>query len=257
MLLNSVIIILREVLEAALIVSVLLAMSQKLNISRRWLVIALLLGLVGAIIYAANINYISMAMEGVGQEVANASLHILIYSFIAIFIVSLKSHDNHQAIVISMLSCVALATIREGSEIVIYINGFVSVPELFYHVVIGSIVGAGIGVSIGIFFYYLISNLSLNKGISLGLLMLIFIAGGMVSQATQLLIQADFIVSQQALWDTSSLISERSLLGQMLYALIGYEATPTPIQSILYISSLIIMMGLSINTLRYRKVEKK
>ena len=87
--------------------------------------------------------------------------------------------------------------------------------------------------------------------------MLIFIAGGMVSQATQLLIQADFIVSQQALWDTSSLISERSLLGQMLYALIGYEATPTPIQSILYISSLIIMMGLSINTLRYRKVEKK
>lgn len=254
MLLNSVIIILREVLEAALIISVLLALSQKLNVSRSWLAIALVLGLIGSVIYAINISQISMAVEGVGQELVNASLHILIYSFIVVLIVSLRSRTYHQAIVISMLSCVALATIREGSEIIVYINGFMSIPELFYPVIIGSIVGTGIGISVGVFFYYMISNISLDKGIKLGLFILVLIAGGMVSQATQLLIQADFIVSQQALWDTSSLIGERSLLGQMLYALIGYEATPTPIQTILYISSLIITIGLSLNTLRHRSI---
>lgn len=256
MLLNSVIIILREVLEAALIISVLLALSEKLNISRSWLVGALLLGLVGSVVYAINISQISMAMEGVGQELVNACLHILIYSFIAVLVVSLRSISYRRIMVISMLSCVALATVREGSEIIVYISGFVSVPELFYPVVIGSIVGTGIGVSVGVFFYYLISNMSLKKGILLALVILILIAGGMVSQATQLLIQADIIISQQALWDTSSFISERSLIGQMLYALIGYEATPTPIQVVLYISSLIIMIGLSLNTLRYRRLEE-
>ncbi|NQY26263.1 MAG: FTR1 family protein [Piscirickettsiaceae bacterium] len=257
MLLNSVIIILREVLEAALIISVLLALSQKLTISRSWLAIALVLGLIGSVVYAMNISQISMAVEGVGQELVNASLHILIYSFIVVLIVSLRSRTYHQAMVISMLSCVALATIREGSEIIVYITGFMSIPDLFYPVIIGSIVGTGIGISVGVFFYYLISNISLDKGIKLGLFILVLIAGGMVSQAIQLLIQADFIISQQALWNTSSLISERSLLGQMLYALIGYEATPTPIQTLLYISSLIITIGLSLNTLHHRSAEER
>ncbi len=256
MLLNSVIIILREVLEAALIISVLLALSQKLTVSRAWLSAALLIGLLGSVIYAMNINPVSMAMDGVGQELVNASLHILIYSFIVVLIVSLRSRKYHQVMVMSMLSCVALATIREGSEIIVYINGFSSIPELFYPVLIGGIVGTGIGISVGVFFYYLISNLSLNKGVKLGLFILVLIAGGMISQATQLLIQADFIVSQQALWNTSSFIGERSLLGQMLYALIGYEATPTPIQVILYSSSLIITIALSLNTLRYRNAKE-
>ncbi|MFW5451786.1 MAG: FTR1 family protein [Methylophagaceae bacterium] len=250
MLINSVIIILREVLEAALIISVLLALSQKFQLPRSWVITALLIGLVGAYVYATNIESVSMALEGVGQEMTNASLHLLIYSFIVLLVITLKNAPHSRLILLSMTSCVAMATIREGSEIIIYISGFMSMPELFMPVIIGAIVGTGIGVSIGVFFYYLIANMAFNKGVMLGLFLLILIAGGMILQATQLLIQADYIVSQQPLWDSSSLINERSLIGQLLYALIGYEATPSPIQVICYFTSVTVITFMTVITLR-------
>ena len=253
MLVNSVIIILREVLEAALIISVLLAISQQLKVSRQWIFFALLIGFAAASIYATYIEVVSMAMEGVGQEVVNASLHLLIYSCIILLIFSIKDHAHHRLMILVMTSCVAIATIREGSEIIIYISGFISSPELFLTVSIGSIVGTGIGISIGVFFYYLITSMSFNKGIRLALFLLILIAGAMILQATQLLIQADLITSQQPLWNSSALISERSLFGQLLYALLGYEATPTPIQVYCYIASLILMTFMTFKTLRYIK----
>lgn len=251
MLVNSVIIILREVLEAALIISVLLAISQQLKVSRQWIFFALAIGIVGSSIYATYIEDISMAMEGVGQEVVNGSLHLLIYSFIIMLIFSIRDRVYYQLMLLAMVSCVVMATIREGAEIIIYISGFISSPELLLTVSIGSIVGTGIGISIGVFFYYLITSMSFNKGIRLALFLLILIAGAMILQATQLFIQADIISSQQPLWNSSSLISERSLFGQMLYALLGYEATPTPIQVICYIASLFLMTFMTFKTLRY------
>lgn len=67
----------------------------------------------------------------------------------------------------------------------------------------------------------------------------------MTLQIAQLLAQADWIPSQYPLWNSSALISENSLTGQLLYALIGYEATPTPIQIISYLISLLLIIVLS------------
>jgi high-affinity iron transporter len=61
------------------------------------------------------------------------------------------------------------------------------------------------------------------------------LSGSMMSQATQLLIQVDYLPTAFPLWDTSNLISERSVTGQVLYALIGYEATPVFLQVIAYV----------------------
>jgi high-affinity iron transporter len=56
----------------------------------------------------------------------------------------------------------------------------------------------------------------------------------MLAQAATLLIQADILPSQAALWDTSGWVREDSLLGQLLYAIAGYEATPTLLQASAY-----------------------
>jgi high-affinity iron transporter len=253
MLINSVILILREVLEAALIVSVFLALSQKLQLSRRWLIPTLLFGFVSAVIYALNIQAISQAFEGIGQEIVNASLQLVIFGCIALFVFIIKNEQHHQRTVFIIICCISVAVIREGAEIIIYLRGLIAIPELRSPVMIGSIIGAGIGASVGVFFYYLIANLTFRNGLRLGLFLLILIAGGMVLQATQLLIQADLINSQQALWNSSSFISERSLVGQLLYALIGYEATPTPIQVFAYLCSLFIMIIFTVSTLNHFK----
>jgi high-affinity iron transporter len=74
------------------------------------------------------------------------------------------------------------------------------------------------------------------------------IGAGMAGQASLLLIQADWLPSQAPLWDSSNLVAENSITGQLLYALIGYEATPTPIQAIAYFGGLILPLVLMLIT---------
>ncbi|NOQ76674.1 MAG: iron permease [Methylococcaceae bacterium] len=248
MFLNAVIIILREVIEASLIISIFLAFCQQYKLPRQWLFFALPLGLVIALIYAINMSTVSQWLDDVGQEVINASLHTMVYLVMVSFVtlaVSVKTGHYKKVIIGLMITGVTFASIREGSEIILYIYGFIALPDLLNAVLLGGAIGAGLGLSVGVLFYYLLVSLPTNQGIKVGLLLSLFVAGGMVLQATQLLSQADWIASQYPLWDTSNWISERSVIGQLLYALVGYEATPTPTQVIAYVSALTLMVILA------------
>ncbi len=256
MLINAVILILREVIEASLIVSLFLAYSQRSGKAKTVLLPALFLGGIFATIYAINISSISQWLDGAGQEATNASISILLYLFLLLFVittVSKKTKQNRQLSIIAMIAGITLATTQEGTEIILYIHGFFSSPELFKPVLFGSLIGAGIGLSFGIFIYYLLVNVSRKTGFIIGYILILLVAGSMVLQTAQLLAQIDWIPSQYPLWDSSELISERSLTGQLLYALIGYEATPTATQVIGYSISLLLFLAITIFTLKKNK----
>jgi high-affinity iron transporter len=251
MLLSSVIFVLREVLEAALLLSLLLAMSKRLGISYRWVIVALATGLFGAAIYGFNIDLVSEWFEGVGQEVVNAALQIIIYILLCMLAaLSVRRHQGHAAsdalISLLMVASVMLAIVREGSEIMIYLSGFLQVTELLMPVLIGSIIGAGIGMSVGAVFYYALLNLAPRAAVVTGGVLLSLVAAGMAAQATQLLIQADWLPSQYPVWDSSWLVAEQSIFGQVLYALVGYEATPTPLQLFIHIASFILIVAIAL-----------
>jgi high-affinity iron transporter len=44
------------------------------------------------------------------------------------------------------------------------------------------------------------------------------------------------------LWDSSAVLPENSVVGQMLYAFIGYEATPSGAQIIAYVTGLFLVI---------------
>lgn len=251
MLINAVIIILREVLEASLIMGVLLALSQLNQLSRIWCIKAIIVGGMGAVAYATNLAFISELYEGVGQEVLNTVLYVFIFTFVLVTIYSLRDKKYFHITSKAMFVCVAMAIVREGSEIIIYIQGFSTIPELFTPVLIGSSIGAGIGLSIGVFIYYLIVNLPFLYGIRFAFLVLVFISGGMVSQAIQMLLQADLITSELPIWDTSTFVNEQSVVGQILFAMIGYEATPALSQVILYVLSMLLASFFAFAAIKY------
>lgn len=255
MLLNAVIMILREVLEAALIISVFLALSQLLFKNRWWMLLALVLGFSGAYIYAVNLARVSMAASGTGQEIVNASLHGLIFICLLVFMISVP-HQHHRrwrlVNLIAIILAVMTAIVREGSEIILYIRGFVGIPDLLSPVLMGGAVGAGIGLSVGVFFYYLLVNMRRSHGIWLGYLILLLIGGSMVGQAVEFMIQADYINAASPIWDSSHLISERSALGQLLYALVGYEATPAPQQAAAYFISIMLLIAAAGISFKFR-----
>lgn len=252
MLLSSVIIILREVLEAALLFSILLAFSKQLNINFKWFGLSVLLGFPCALFYALNLAEISNWFEGVGQEVSNALIQYIIYFLLVLFMfhyVRLKSISQFKIsstnVFILLISLIlSLAIIREGSEVILYIISASHQKEHIFPVIIGALIGSGIGISIGFIFYYLLISLSLKWSKITGLTLLTLVSAGMISQATQLLIQADWLPSQLPLWNTGEWLSEKSIVGQLLYALIGYEATPTPLQFTLYLIGLFLPVSL-------------
>ena len=71
------------------------------------------------------------------------------------------------------------------------------------------------------------------------------LAAGMAAQSVQFLNNAGLVVAlDHTVWDTSWLLSEGSIFGRMLHALIGYTERPTEMQLVVYICILIAMFVL-------------
>lgn len=249
MLLTSVVLVLREVLEAALIVSVLLALSRVRGLGTNWLGWAVGLGLAGAVTYAINISVVSDWFDGVGQEVVNAFMQLVLYVLLVAFAIltirpQVAGEKNVRLLHALMTVSVALAITREGSEIMVYLTSFTQSLDQFTPILTGGMVGLGIGLSVGAITYYVLLSLRQRLLPHLCSIVLAIVAAGLAGQAAQLLIQADWLPAQNALWDTSAWLPEGSLAGQLLYALLGYEATPTPLQAAIYFVALLIPLSL-------------
>ena len=246
MLLTSTIIILREVLEGAILVSVLLALSSHRGLGVRWVWLALLVGLLGAYIYASELDAISTWFDYTGQEITNASIQIAIVLFLTIFGVLYCRPERPAAgpALAIMIVTVSLTTASEGSEILLYLSGFADNSSALPSVVLGSIIGAGIGTSIGALLYYVLTYFLTTRAVKTAFIILALFSAGMLSHAVQILTQADWLPAQRIIWDTSSWLSETSLLGQLLYAIMGYEATPTANQVLAYIFGILLILFL-------------
>lgn len=247
MLLSSVILVLREVLEAAMLISVLLAMSLNQRQGIRWLCLALLLGLGGSVLFASFLDVITDALDGAGQEITNASLQLMVY-LTTLLIVGVVPHSTTQNFPLRAVSClmsaaVACVVIREGVEIMVYLAGFSSVQEQRAAVYAGSAIGAGIGVSLGVLLFSALRALQPKSAQLASVVLISLMASGMVLQSITLLEQVDWLSAGAPLWDSSGLVSEQSIAGELLYAMFGYEASPSAIQVIVYGFCLLLMFA--------------
>jgi len=265
MLLSSVILVLQETLEAALLVSVLLTISNQQWQRITWLWFGIFGGIILSFLYASFMADISEWFDYVGQEVVNASLQTLTTLLIIVCSWALfksrqsgtsgeqQREEHFTSIFIACAAgAVALAITREGSEILIYLDGFLQQEEHFHTIVAGSSIGFSIGLSIGILIYYGLLNLPAKSRLIVPVLLMALFAGNMLSQAALQLTQADWIPSTHAIWDSSGWLSENSIPGQSLYALLGYEATPSAAQLIAYIGGIFLVLTFAV-TGRYSR----
>ncbi len=240
MLLTTVVLVLREMLEAALIVSVLLAWSVLHVRSRRWIGAALAAGIAGAAVYAVNAATVSEWFDYVGMEVVNAAMQFAVCAVL----LALAARPTARAATWPMLIAVALAVVREGFEILLYLSGFIADRGAWSTVALGSALGAGIGISAGALLFYLVVGLPRARALRLAQVLIALFAGNMAAQGVLLLIQADWIPGGVQVWNTGDVLAEDSVLGQLLYALVGYEATPSIWQVTAYVAMFCLLFGL-------------
>jgi high-affinity iron transporter len=251
MLLNSVVILVREVLEAALLLSILMSLTINTGLRRDWWLWAVPLGLLGAILYAAQLGRMAELFDGVGQEIFNALSQILICLLLPAAMVGfIHRHfvgaTKGKPLYLLAIGITVLAMLREGAEIYLYLSAFLGVPEWRSSLYAGSAIGFGLGFSVGALFYYWLRSFSKERALLVMSALSAMVAAGMSLQACKMLIQADWLPDGEA-WDTSQFLAEDGVAGQLLYALAGYEATPAPVQvwsyAAVFFGSLLIQYG--------------
>lgn len=244
MLLDIVVIVLRETLEASVLIGVLLSLSQHAQLRIGWLPVAFVLGLPGAWIYGANLHIVSDWFEYTGQEVVNAGLQYLIYSQLLLILAFWKFDTvvRRRGLIIMMSIVVATAIIREGSELFVFYAGFLQSGGDLLNAFTSGFIGLAIGMSVGAICYYLLVAMPMSRAHYFHALLLVLIGSGMVAQATRLLAQADWVSVGQPVWDSNWLLPESSISGQLIYAIFGYEATPSSLEISIYILSMLAML---------------
>jgi len=261
MLLTSVILILQETLEAALLVSMLTVICIQGGRRLRWLFGALLAGAAMAFVYAGNLRQVSEWFDYAGQELVNAGLQLAIalvllpLAWMAGASLADRPADREgepgrprQAWLFSVLctAAMALAIAREGAEILTFLGGFIGQESLAQGVAAGSAIGFGIGVSVGALLLFALLPLRGPRGRWAPLLLLALFGGNMCAQAALYLVQADWLAAGPTLWDSSGWLPEQSIAGHLLYALIGYESNPSAAQVLSYLGGTLAVLAAAV-----------
>lgn len=247
----------REVLEAALIITIVCAATR--GVPRRALFVGggLILGVLGAMLVALFAGALANAFSGVGQEVFNASVLLAAVTMISWHVLWMSSHGRAMAVemkalggavqsgsssLMMLLLVVALAVLREGSEVVLFLYGMVAGGAV--GVLGGLALGVIAGTAVGFALYFGLLRIPLRHFFSATNAMLMLLAAGLAASAARYLVQANLLPAlTDPLWDSSWLLSNGSLAGQTLHILIGYDARPSGIMLMFYTATLLILLG--------------
>jgi high-affinity iron transporter len=131
---------------------------------------------------------------------------------------------------------------REGLETVVF-----TLAIIFSTSATGALAGALLGLAgaLGIAFviYHLGHRLNLARFFTvIGVLLMVF-AAGLLADAVQNLQQLGWLpLLTTPMWHTASLLSEDSSFGDVLHSFFGYSDAPTPLQLLVYVGYLAIVI---------------
>jgi high-affinity iron transporter len=253
------ILVFRAVLEAAMIVSIFAAATRGVAGRWGWIGSGLALGCAGAGLVAAFAGSLANAMSGMGQEWFNAGVLLAATAMIGWHGVWMARHGRALAAeagrygddvssgrrpMTALMIVVALAVLREGSEVVLFGYGMVAGGSGSGDLVWGGTLGLLSGVSMGVAMYVGLLRIPMRHFFRATNGLLILLAAGLAAAAAGYLAQADVLPTLiDPMWDTSWLLSDESWLGRTLHALVGYSAQPSGMQVLFYLSVVALLSG--------------
>ena len=152
---------------------------------------------------------------------------------------------------------VALTVLREGAESVLFLHGMATGGNSSVTDIIGGgALGLAGGTAIGMIMYLGLMRIPLRWFFSVTGALLVLLAAGLSGQMARFLIQADVLPALATpLWDTTALLSTKSLLGSILHVLVGYESAPSGMQILFYAGTLAAILGCSALVKRHQTVQ--
>src|SRR5262245_28125200 len=253
---------LREGLEAALIVGIVAAYLAK--IGRRAAVPKVALGVAAAVALSVGIGVVvTLTIERLpalvqdGLEGLAAILAVAVLTWMLFWMRrqgrALKGELEHDVdLAISQGSTMALvglafvAVIREGVETVLFLIPILQFNGTGVDTVAGGLLGLVIAAGVGWAIFVAGVRVNLRRFFTVTGTVLIFVSAGLVAFAIAEFGDAGLIANAGTAFDLNGVLPDGGAIGSVLRGLFGYRSAPTPLELIGYVAYLVPVLVLFI-----------
>ena len=255
---------LREGLEAALIIGIVLGALTRIRRSdlapAMWL--GVLSALVVSILTAVVLTMLGMSLEGKAEEIFEGVTMFIAAGILTwmIFWMSKQARFLKGELEAGVNKAVAttgkravfwlafVAVVREGVELAIFITAAFfagnqsEVSSNIVQTLAGTILGLGTAALLGWTLFATTIRLDLRRFFQVTGILLILFAGGLVAHGVHEFNEAGLIPALiDPIWNLNAFINEDSLLGQLLETLFGYNGNPSLTEMLAYFVYLIVV----------------
>ena len=263
----------REGLEAVLVIVIILLYLKNTDqrFYYKYVYIGSTLAVISSIIFAIVFTTLFGGFSGTAEQIFEGIAFIISGIFVLTLVLwmskegpKMKNHLEEKVEssiesgrVLSIVILTYIIIIREGIELVLLLTGATSVGSLNQvDVVLGSLIGLGISVALGLLIYYGVKNINLSKFFKITNIILILFVAGLITYGIHELIEAGVVNPIiQEVWNIKHILPEKfpdgnpltpewlEVIGSLLKALFGYNANPSLLEIIIY-PSILISVGI-------------
>lgn len=252
--LASFLITLREGLEAALIVGIVLSVLRKLDQTRKNRIVWFGVGAAVLVSVAVGwlLNLLGVAFEGRGEEIFEGFAMLLAAGVLTWMIFWMQrqgrsiqaelEQDVRRAVVAgsgwALFSLAFVAVVREGIETALFMTAaaFSATPA---QTLIGGLLGLALAVVLGWLIFAAGRELNLRAFFWGTSILLLFFAAGLLAHGVHELQEAGLLpILVEHVYDMNAVLDENGTLGAFLKALLGYNGNPSLIEMLGYLGYL-------------------
>lgn len=261
---SSLLITLREGLEAVLIIGIILGYLSKINQKQfyKYIFIGTGLGVIASILAAILFENLAGGFEGKAEQVFEGIVMLIAVVILTTMVLWMNKQsknigsDIHGKIdaaagksqIWGLISLAFVSVFREGIEIVLFMNAAV-INSSTENSFIGGVLGLITALIAAWLVFRTTLNLNLKKFFQVTGAFIIFIAAGMLAGGIHELEEAGIIpIIIEHIWDINNILDEKGIVGSFLKAVFGYNGNPSITEAAAYIAYLAVSFKLFFTT---------
>lgn len=264
--LSNMLITFRETLEAALVISVMLAFLNRTSQQgyRRYVWWGVLAGILASFGFAFLFNAYLGGFSGRGEAVFEGLMMFVaaaLLTFMVFWMMRQKqfvselegrvAQEIEESHVFGLFLLALTAVLREGVETVIFLRAATFLTGGFH--AWGALMGIGGAVLVAGLFFLEIRRVRIKRFFQITSLILILFAAGLVAHGIHELQEAKLLpVVVEHVYDMNWIIDEKGILGEILKSLFGYNGNPSLLEVVGYLGYLTFAF---VSFLRTRKAK--
>jgi len=253
---------LREGLEAALIVGIVLGVLRRLGRADRGRIVwaGVLTAVALSLALGLALNALGVALEGRGEAVFEGVAMLLAAGVLTWMIFWMQRQGRHIQVQLesdvrvavasgsdwALFGLVFVAVMREGIETALFLTAAAfSVSPV--QTLIGGMLGLAGAVALGWLMFAAGTRLNVRAFFRVTGILLLLFAAGLVAQGVHELQEAGLLPTFIAhVWDINPILDENTLAGQFLKSLLGYNGNPSLEEVVAYSLYFVIVGALSL-----------